>query len=201
MEEPTAISPQVISIIMLVSMIWGLMRLEIWHWIVISITKHQQFSPDFLLLLRLLLHNTGMSNMKRNFILLHKTFMSTQEKAVSVFNKQIFSTLEWWLSSKINMKSFFFSEIFCSWNVAAFSLFSTYSKLLFPFICTTLTPMSAIFKENMCDIWAWHSVNRQAIIGTGLSAVCLMPCLLWKSPRNRCSKYSYWSRGRGPTMM
>lgn len=82
MEEPTAISPQVISIIMFVSMIWGLMRLEIWHWIVISITKHQQFSPDFLLLL--LLHSAGMSNMKRNFILLHKTFMSRQEKAECV---------------------------------------------------------------------------------------------------------------------
>lgn len=81
MEEPTAISPQVISIIMLVSMIWGLMRLEIWHWIVISITKHQQFSPDFLLLL---LHNTGMSNMKRDFISLHETFMSRQEKAECV---------------------------------------------------------------------------------------------------------------------
>lgn len=34
---------------------------------------------DFLLLL-LLLHNTGMSNMKLNFILLHKTFMGRQEK-------------------------------------------------------------------------------------------------------------------------
>lgn len=60
------------------------------------------------------------------------------------------------------------------------SLFSIQSKLLwlFCFICTSLVFLSYLFEVNVCDIWAWHSVNRQAIIGTGLSAVCLMPCLL-----------------------
>lgn len=48
----------------------------------------------------------------------------------------------------------------------------------FCFICTSLVFVRYLFEMNMCDIWAWHSVNRQAITGTGLSAVCLMPCLL-----------------------
>lgn len=174
------------------------MRLEIWHQIVISATKHQHFKTDFLLLLL-----PGTSNMKRNFILLHKIFMFKQEKEeyVCFLTKLIFSTMQQWLSTKMNMKSLFFWDILFL-KCGSFSLCSALTaNCFFPFICTPLAPVPARFEENMCDIWAWHSVNRQAMIGTRLLAVCLMPCLLWKSPWNRCSKYSHWSRGRGPTMM
>ncbi len=73
---------------------------------------------------------------------------------------------------------FHFSSVLKMWQLS--SLFSTLSKLLgrFCFICASLLFVWYLFEVNMCDIWAWHSVNRQAIIGTGLSAVCLMPCLL-----------------------
>lgn len=65
-------------------------------------------------------------------------------------------------------------------------------------LCSFSFALRYLFTEIVCDIWAWHSVNGQGIIGTRLSAVCLMPCLLWKSPWNRRSKYPHWSRGRGP---
>ena len=71
----------------------------------------------------------------------------------------------------------------------------------FCFICTSLVFVRYLFEVNMCDIWAWHSVNRQAIIGTGLSAVCLMPAYCESLPETGAVNIPIDPEAGGPTMM
>lgn len=100
-----------------------------------------------------------------------------------------------------------FFQIFCSWNVAAF-FFLQYSKQIaapFFFFFLRYQHFTRVCALPVWREYVWHLGMAQCeqtghhwVIGTGLSAVCLMPCLLWKSPWNRRSKYPHWSGGRGP---
>lgn len=94
-------------------------------------------------------------------------------KIVSVFNKSDFQHNAAVIVNKNKHEIPFFMRysVLEMWQL--FSLFSIYNFLFFFYRHST-----ARFEANMWDIWAWHSVNRQAITGTRLSAVCLMPCLL-----------------------
>lgn len=172
--------------------------------------KNQRFTQIFILLL----NYSGKSNYsEEQFCFIDKTkclwatrgaqrwnFWGVSRKGE--FNKLNFLVGNIAICEKIKRNAFaplldiFFFFLKCG----SFLCLALGSKLLGPplFLSATLRLFATCSQRICVTFGAWHSVNRQAIIGTGLSAVCLMPCLLWKSPWNRRSKYPHWSRGRGP---